>query len=107
MVTVEQLKEPHLRFSRSLACMLVATMLSAHNAERARISDRSKRPRANYLLLVSEELVDVTVQKDGSVDIHYFFSFTNVDFLDGVDIGMPNAYYDYLLGLGQDLHRRR
>jgi hypothetical protein len=48
----------------------------------------------DYSFSVSEERVNVTILQDGSVDIDYLFRFTNVLFLDGVDIGMPNALYD-------------
>jgi hypothetical protein len=41
-----------------------------------------------------EERVNVTVLQDGSVNIDYIFRFTNVQSLDGVDIGMPNPLYN-------------
>ena len=47
-----------------------------------------------YSFSVSEERVNVTVMQDGSVDIDYLFVFTNVGYLDGVDVGMPNSLYD-------------
>lgn len=43
---------------------------------------------------LAEERANVTVMQDGSVNIDYKFVFTNVGFLDGVDIGMPNNRYD-------------
>ena len=49
---------------------------------------------ADYSFSVEREEVNVTVLRDGSVDIDYYFLFTNVGFLDGVDIGLPNYHYD-------------
>ena len=48
----------------------------------------------DYSFSVSEERVNVTVMQDGSVDIDYKFVFTNIGYLDGVDVGMPNSLYD-------------
>jgi hypothetical protein len=48
----------------------------------------------SYSFSLTEERVNVTVLKDGSVDIDYYFNFTNVGFLDGVDVGLPNDRYD-------------
>ena len=47
-----------------------------------------------YDFSTDEELVDVHIKKDGSVDIDYILNFTNYGYLDGVDIGLPNKYYD-------------
>jgi hypothetical protein len=49
---------------------------------------------ADYSFSVAEERVNVTVLQDGSVDIDYRIHFTDVGYLDGVDIGMPNSLYD-------------
>ena len=49
---------------------------------------------ADYSFSVERQEVNVTVLRDGSVDIDYYFLFTNVGYLDGVDIGLPNRYYD-------------
>lgn len=49
---------------------------------------------ADYSFSVAEERVNVTVLQDGSVDIDYLIHFTDVGYLDGVDIGMPNSLYD-------------
>ena len=49
---------------------------------------------ADYSFSLPLEEVNVTVLRDGSVDIDYHFVFTNVGYLDGVDVGMPNKYYD-------------
>lgn len=49
---------------------------------------------ADYSFSVAKEEVNVTVLRDGSVDIDYHFQFTNVGSLDGVDIGLPNRHYD-------------
>ncbi|MFA5313702.1 MAG: hypothetical protein WC375_10385, partial [Methanomassiliicoccales archaeon] len=51
---------------------------------------------ASYSSSLSYEEVNVTVLRDGSVDIDYHFIFTNVDGLDGVDVGLPNSHYDPL-----------
>ena len=47
-----------------------------------------------YSFSTDEEYVTVHVQKDGSVDIDYMINFTNYGYLDGIDIGCPNEYYD-------------
>ena len=49
---------------------------------------------ASTTFSVASEEVNVTVVRDGSVNIDYHFHFTGVSGLDGVDIGMPNTYYD-------------
>ena len=48
----------------------------------------------NYSFGVSSELVDVHILKDGSMDIDYTITFVNHGQMDGVDIGLPNRYYD-------------
>ena len=45
---------------------------------------------------LDDERLLVTVNKDGSVDLNYTFSFGNVTYLDGVDIGLPNEHYNLL-----------
>ncbi len=47
---------------------------------------------ANYQFSVAEERLNVTVNKDGSVNLDYYFNFVDVVYLDGADIGMPNTY---------------
>ena len=47
-----------------------------------------------YSFKVTAENVDVHIKKDGSIDIDYTINFTNYAQLDGVDIGLPNDYYD-------------
>ena len=47
-----------------------------------------------YRFSVEYERLDVYVLKDGSIDIYYYFGFINYGYLDGVDIGLPNKYYD-------------
>jgi len=46
---------------------------------------------ASNTFSVASEEVNVTVVRDGSVDIDYHFHFTDVSDLSGVDIGMPNT----------------
>jgi hypothetical protein len=48
----------------------------------------------DYTFSLAAQKVDVTAIRDGSVNIDYYFQFTNVGYLDGVDVGMPNSYYD-------------
>jgi len=47
-----------------------------------------------YRFSVPREYVDVHIRKDGGVDIDYTIDFVNYADLDGVDIGLPNKYYD-------------
>jgi hypothetical protein len=51
-----------------------------------------------YSFATNSEYVDVHILKDGSVDIDYTFTFTNYGYMDGVDIGLPNQYYDASTG---------
>ncbi|MFA5313964.1 MAG: hypothetical protein WC375_11740, partial [Methanomassiliicoccales archaeon] len=51
---------------------------------------------ASYSFSLTSEEVNVTVLRDGSIDIDYHFIFTNVNGLDGVDVGLPNTHYDPL-----------
>ena len=48
----------------------------------------------DYNFSVTSELVDVHILKDGSIDIDYTIKFVNYGKMDGVDIGLPNRYYD-------------
>ena len=76
----------------SVALVLVLVLTSSLGALNL-ASDRARGP-SNYDFSVERELVDVSIKKDGSVDIDYTFDFTNYGYLDGVDIGLPNGYYD-------------
>jgi len=58
------------------------------------ISPIARSSAQTYDFSTDQELVDVHVMKDGSVDIDYILNFTNYGYLDGVDIGLPNKYYD-------------
>ena len=46
-----------------------------------------------YSFRTNSETVDIHIMKDGSIDIDYAFNFTNYDFMDGVDVGLPNDRY--------------
>jgi hypothetical protein len=48
----------------------------------------------DYSFSLEREEVLVTVLKDGSVDIDYTFDFVNYGELDGIDVGLPNNWYD-------------
>jgi len=48
----------------------------------------------NYNFAVQEEDVTVQVLPDGGITIDYSIKFVNYGELDGVDIGLPNSYYD-------------
>lgn len=48
----------------------------------------------SYDFTVEREEAQVTVRDDGSVDIDYTFVFINHGQLDGIDVGLPNRYYD-------------
>ena len=48
----------------------------------------------NYEFTLEKEYVDIFIQRDGSIDIKYHFEFTNYGYLDGVDVGLPNRFYD-------------
>ena len=56
------------------------------------LSDAARAQTYNFR--TNSEYVDVHIEKDGSVDIDYTFSFTNYGYMDGVDIGLPNSHYD-------------
>ena len=43
---------------------------------------------------VRNESVDIWILKDGSIDIDYAIELANYGTLTGVDIGLPNRYYD-------------
>jgi hypothetical protein len=82
------------RRSRALAILAVALLVIL-----AMMASMDLRPTGqvmgeSYSFSLTEERVNVTVLKDGSVDIDYYFHFTNVGFLDGVDVGLPNDQYD-------------
>ena len=91
---VDELKASDFKVTKIGAYAIIISMLVlvALSAISLPIAQDSKALNISFSL--SEERFNVTVQKDGSVDIHYLFSFTNVDYLNGVDIGMPNSYYD-------------
>lgn len=91
---VDKLKGAHFKITTICAYALIASMLVLIALSAINLPIAQNGRAQDYSFSLSEELVNVTVQKDGSVDIHYFFSFTNVIYLDGVDIGMPNSYYD-------------
>jgi hypothetical protein len=48
----------------------------------------------SYSFRVEEERIQITIIEDGSIDIEYWLTFTNYEKLDGVDIGLPNNYYN-------------
>jgi len=48
----------------------------------------------NYDFDLYREQVDIYINLDGSIDINYYFNFTNYGDLDGIDIGLPNRHYD-------------
>ena len=58
------------------------------------ISPVGKVNAATLSFALDSEEVNVTILRDASVDIDYHFKFSSVTFLDGVDIGLPNSYYD-------------
>jgi hypothetical protein len=94
VVTVDKLKTSDFKATKVGACAIVSSMLVLIALCAISLPIAQDGKAQNYSFSLSEERVNVTVLKDGSVGIHYFFSFTNVDYLDGVDIGMPNSYYD-------------
>jgi hypothetical protein len=48
----------------------------------------------DYSFSVEEERITITINNDGSIDIEYYLTFINYEKMDGVDIGLPNEYYD-------------
>src|SRR5512136_1366792 len=58
------------------------------------IPNKANASALDYSFALDAELVDVSIEKDGSIDINYQFNFTNYGQLDGVDIGLPNSNYD-------------
>jgi hypothetical protein len=57
----------------------------------------SLAPAADYYFKVTDLKAELTVQKDGSVDIRYAITFSpeaGSHAIDIVDIGMPNEHYD-------------
>ncbi len=48
----------------------------------------------SYDFTVEREEAQLTVRDDGSVDIDYTFVLVNHGQLDGIDVGLPNRYYD-------------
>ncbi len=51
-----------------------------------------------YLFSLDEQLVNVYWNSDGSISVDYLFTFTNdpsADPIDFVDVGMPNAWYEW------------
>jgi hypothetical protein len=66
-----------------LLCTLLSVVMTAGTVQ-----------AASYSFSVDQERVTVTVLPDGSVDVDYVFVFSNVGYLDGVDIGLPNSLYD-------------
>jgi len=47
-----------------------------------------------YRFSVPKEYVDVHIRQDGGIDIDYTIDFVNYADMDGIDIGLPNKYYD-------------
>ncbi|MCU0853258.1 MAG: hypothetical protein MUC90_08425, partial [Thermoplasmata archaeon] len=76
------------RRSVVLLALLLAGLLPAFSLATPTVSAQE------YSFSTDEEYVTVHVMKDGSVDIDYMINFTNYGYLDGVDIGCPNQYYD-------------
>jgi len=74
--------------SLSVAILLVVSFLGAL------VVLPSTSRGQTYSFVTNSEYVDVHIKKDGSVDIDYTFNFTNYGYMDGVDVGLPNEYYD-------------
>jgi len=80
---------------RRVAAVLSIIVLSVLLA--APISPVGLASAQDYSFTLDEEILLVTINQDGSVDIDYRFRFGNVSNLDGdfgVDVGMPNQAYD-------------
>ncbi|MHA1869068.1 MAG: hypothetical protein ACTSXD_13575, partial [Candidatus Heimdallarchaeaceae archaeon] len=74
---------------------VLTTNTNNTNALKEPINNNSSGFRA-YSFAVSYMYTDVTIKKDGSIDIFYTINFTNFifgDTIDIVDIGFPNKHY--------------
>ncbi len=80
--------------SRKLLMVAVSALLIISCLGLIGSSPIGKADAASLSFSVAAEDVNVTVVRDGSVDIDYHFLFTGVSGLDGVDIGMPNSFYN-------------
>ena len=76
-----------------MSCSIVMILVLAIGISACPFSN-SADAAATYSFSVEYERLDVFVLKDGSIDIDYSFGMTNFGYLDGVDIGLPNKYYD-------------
>ncbi len=72
--------------------MLTITVFLPTSSDSGTVS--SSPTEGNYDFTLKKEYVDVFIQKDGSIDIYYHFEFVNRGYLDGVDVGLPNRFYD-------------
>ena len=86
--------ERHFRFLALTVSLLLIAAAVLGSLSALHTSPVGEAEAAEYSFSLAREEVNVTVLRDGSVDIDYYFHFTNVGFLDGVDIGLPNRYYD-------------
>ncbi|MHA1116523.1 MAG: hypothetical protein ACTSPJ_10160, partial [Candidatus Heimdallarchaeaceae archaeon] len=75
---------------------VLATNTKNINALKEPITSDSNEFRA-YSFAVPYMYTDVTIKKDGSIDISYTINFTNFIFgntIDIIDIGFPNKHYN-------------
>lgn len=78
--------------SKSLGALLLLLLASIV----ALITSPSVVQAQDYSFTVDKNVVDVHIEKDGSVDIEYWITFTvdpGAHPIDVVDIGMPNEHY--------------
>ncbi len=91
---VSEMPRPSRLITFNVVILLLITSLALGGLGAFDLSPAGEARAADYSFSVQREEVNVTVLRDGSVDIDYYFRFTNVGSLDGVDIGLPNSHYD-------------